>query len=172
MATCDAYPIGLPEDLLEDANPGDILDDIYEGGGPGNFGWLRWPETTSSGNANYLADSLGDPFMSRRDFDNAEDPDDHWLSVDDWVWANTGISGSSGVNEALIELIGQRIRVPIWGPDDDPLSDGFEGTGNTGRYHITGFAWVTITDYGFQGNQSWISVVYHGIDEGCTPSED
>lgn len=171
MATCDAYPIGVPQDVLDGHDPGDNLGDIYEGGGPGNFGWLRWPQATSAGNEPYLSDSLGNPGLSRRDYDNALDPSDHWLNVDDWVWGSSGISGSAGVTDALDALIGRRIRVPVWGPDDDPASDGFEGTGSGGHYHIVGFAWVIIRDYGFQGNQSWINADFIGMDETCTPSD-
>ncbi len=102
------------------------------------------------------------------DYDNALDPSDHYLNTDDWVWSNTGIRLSSGVRDALDKLIGKRIRVPIWGNDDDPLSDGSEGTGNNAHYHIVGFAWVEITAYAFQGQSSQISAVFHGWDDVCS----
>jgi hypothetical protein len=167
IPSCDAYPIGVKEDILDDLGSGDTwTGDIYEGGGTGDFGWLRWPEA-GGGDADYLADMLTDSSTSRRDFDNAVDPDDHWLNTGDCVHANTGLSNCSAMRDALEELVGQKIRLPVW----DYYHDG-SGLDDPDYYHISGFVWMEIVAYDLPpGHGGTITAIFRGWDETCTNAE-
>jgi hypothetical protein len=155
---CCAYPIAVHESSLAGKDIGDTIGDIYNGSGAGNFGWLRWPQETSAGNEGYLVDSFGDPCLSRSDFDNAVNPSDHQLSVNDYVWGNTGLSDSIDVRTALNAIKGKKILVLVW--------DTASGTGINGYYHITKFAWVKITDYELPG-QDRITATFEGWATDC-----
>ena len=160
IPSCDVYPIGVPEDALEGLEEGDVWEDIFGGGGPGQFGWLCWPDH-QGGDADYLADMLTDPGTSRRDFDNATDPDDHWLNTGDDVHANTGVSNSDAIRDAMEELVGKKIRLPVWDYfNDDP-----------DYYHISGFVWVEIVAFDLPGQGGWIRAVFRGWDDTCTDAD-
>ncbi len=159
MPSCCAYPIAVHESSLQGKSPGQSIGDIFNGSGTGNFGWLRWPQEPSAGNEGYLVDSLGDPCMSRSEFDNARDPSDHQLSLGDAVWGNTGLSASADVRAALDALKGQKIRVLVWSTHGG-------GSGINGYYNIVGFAWVRITDYRLPG-QDRITATFEGWDSEC-----
>lgn len=136
---CSAYPIAVHSSTIAGAQGGEYLGDIFNGAGPGNFGWLRWPSHPSGGSANYLVDALQNPSLSLTDYENPADPDDHSLTTGDWVWGNTGLSNSNSVRQALDSLVGRSIRVLVW--------DQASGTGNNLRYHVAGFAVIRIVDY-------------------------
>jgi hypothetical protein len=70
---CALYPIGLSLDALRDVTPGAILDDIFEGAAPGQFGWLSWSGSPSEV---LLAQSLEPPGNSQT-YVNPEDSRDH-----------------------------------------------------------------------------------------------
>ena len=155
---CPVYPIALHHTTLRGKKEGDEILDIYNGVGAGNFGWLRWPQETSAGNEGYLVDSLEDPCLSRSDFDNATNPSDHQLSVEDDVWGNTGLSNSDDARTALNNLKGQKILVLVW--------DTATGTGTNGYYHIVAFAWIRITEYELPG-QNRITAIFEGLATEC-----
>jgi uncharacterized repeat protein (TIGR01451 family) len=139
---CAAYPIALHTDSLAGRNPGDMIGDIYNGSGSGNFGWLRWPTRTSAATEEYLVESLNDATLAATDFEDACEAGDTSLNAGDCVWSNTGLSNSSDTREALTALESQDIRVPVW--------DTATGSGPNGYYHIdriAGFAIVRITDF-------------------------
>jgi len=165
IPSCDAYPIAVHEDALEGLDSGDRLDGgIFDGtAGSGQFGWMRWSQSQAN-DADYLAQMLRDPRTSRRDFDNATDPDDHWLNTGDNVHGNTGISGGSAVRGALDALIGQRIRVPVW----EYFHDG-SGLADPDYYHISGFIWIELLSFDLSGKT--MSAVFHGWDDTCTGAE-
>ncbi len=157
---CDAYPIAVHESTLAGKQDGQDLGDIYNGFGQGNFGWLRWPaEDQGAGNEPYIVSALRNPKLSRHDFVNPMDPNDHWLNTGDWVAGNTGLSNSDDVRNALTALIGKKIRILVW--------DQSQGTGNNGRYHIIGFAWVEITSFDLPGDNR-ISAIFRGWDSTCS----
>ena len=162
IPTCDAYPIAMHTDTVAGKRRGQILGDVYNGSGSGNFGWLRWPERTRAGNEGYLVDSLHNPGLSRTDFENAQDPSDTWLSADDHVWGNTGLSNSADVRAALDDLIDKPIRILVW--------DTASGSGANGNYHVIGFAWIKITDYRLPG-QDRISATFLRMDETCSRTQ-
>jgi len=47
-AGCELYPIALYAGTVANAQPGDILSDILNGGQAGNFGWLTWTGNNST----------------------------------------------------------------------------------------------------------------------------
>src|SRR5215212_9202770 len=44
---CDLYPIALHTQSLAGLAVGDPIPDIYNGGQPGNFGWMTWAGSPS-----------------------------------------------------------------------------------------------------------------------------
>lgn len=160
IPSCDAYPIAVRDTRIAGLDEDDSWQgDIYEGGGAGEFGWLRWPDS-QGGDANYLADMLTNPGLSRRDFDSATNPDDHWLNSGDDVYGNTGISNSDAIRDAMAALVGEKIRVPVW----DSYTDG--------HYHIIGFVWIEIISYDLPpGHGGSITAYFRGWDETCTAAE-
>ena len=156
---CDAYPIAVHESTVAGKQDGEALGNIWNGFGSGNFGWLRWDGDSSANSATYLEACLKNPKKSRYDFDNATNPNDHWLNTGDDVWGNTGVSGSDDVREALNQLIGKKIRILVY--------DEGHPQGQNGYYHIIGFAWVEITSYDLN-NLKWISATFRGWDQTCS----
>jgi hypothetical protein len=111
--------------------------DIYAGGGPGNFGWLGWDGCTDS---SCLCDNLSDPSNSQN-YVNPYDPDDHELSIGDWVPGSTGISTAICIREQLDALIatGTPITILIW--------DQAQEEGSNLNYRIVGFAEFIVEGY-------------------------
>ena len=128
---------------------GAILPDVYNGTGPGNFGWLTWRGDPS---VPTLATSLTPPGDSAT-YVNPSDPTDRTISVGDWVQGRPGVANSSQGRAALDALIGQDITVPVW--------DVANGQGNNSAYRMTGFARVRLTAYRLPG-QNRISARFLG----------
>ncbi|MGC9400797.1 MAG: vWA domain-containing protein [Anaerolineae bacterium] len=145
----ELYPIALHIDTIAGAQMGDELVDIYNGTGPGNFGWLSW---TGDPSVPTLVQSLTPPGDSDT-YVNPDDSDDHTLSTGDWVHGKPGVSNSKSVREALDTLKDYVITVPVWGEA--------AGQGNNLEYQVVGFARVQITDYYLPG-QNRISAIYRG----------
>jgi hypothetical protein len=138
-AECNLYPIALSQAMLNGADEGDILDDIWNGGQPGNFGWLTW---NGSNNVPSLIASLTPPGNSHI-YENPDDPDDHIVSIGDWVEGKPGVSNAIGVRNALDNLIGLEIVVPVWNVT--------QGNGANAEYRVSGFAIVRLLDYHLPG---------------------
>jgi uncharacterized membrane protein len=132
---CELYPIGLHVDLLIGVNEGDVLADILNSSSPGGFGWLSW---TGHPGLDTLVKSLTPPGNSET-YVNPYDPDDHELSVGKWVYGRTGVGNSTAVREALDQLLGATIIVPVW--------DVVEGGGNDTTYRVVNFVEVRLIDY-------------------------
>src|SRR3954451_22027427 len=146
---CDLYPIALAATTLAGLAPGAMLNDIYNGTGAGNFGWLTWAGSTSE---RTLVTSLTAP----GDVDtyvNPDDPTDHVLATGDWVEGKPGVSNSSSVRAALDGLEQIDVAVPVW--------DTATGSGNNIRYHVSGFALVRLVSYQLN-QQNRISARYLG----------
>lgn len=133
------YPIGLNAGVLVGVQPGDVLQNIFNGGGSGHFGWLNWTGQDDDG---VLEASLTPPGTSDQ-YNNLNDPSDATVSVGDWVRGLPGIGNSSGVRNALDDLVGVEIVVPIWSE--------FTGNGDNARYLVSGFARVRILNYNLPG---------------------
>ncbi|MCI0399151.1 MAG: hypothetical protein L0322_30040, partial [Chloroflexi bacterium] len=144
------YPIALHQAALDGIQVGQSLGDIFFGGGPGNFGWLSWTGESSS---TTLATSLTPPGDSET-YVNPNDPNDHEVSLADWVDGRPGLQNSQAVRDALDLLVGSPILIPVW--------DTATGSGNNTLYHVTGFALVEITGYELTSSVNRISAVYLG----------
>jgi hypothetical protein len=165
---CMVLPIALHVSTITDECTEDAdhdghceMNDIMSGVAPGNFGWLRWSSSQSQGSAGDLADMLSDPTLSLSTYQNPMDESDTTLNAGDWVWGNTGVSASSQVRDALDDLVGRQVRVPVW-----DIAGETPGIG--ARYHIVGFALVSITDWDFP-NLDWISAELIAYpDDSCS----
>ncbi|MCI0397264.1 MAG: Ig-like domain-containing protein, partial [Chloroflexi bacterium] len=133
--SCELYPIALHVDTLAGVQVGDVIEDIWNGTQPGNFGWLTWTGDTS---VPVLAASLTPPGNSHT-YVNPNDPNDHVVSVGDWVEGKPGVSNARQVRDALDLLTTVDIVVPIW--------DASQGSGAQVVYRIAGFARVRLMAY-------------------------
>jgi uncharacterized repeat protein (TIGR01451 family) len=156
---CALYPIALHADMLAGVQAGTEIRNIYSGAGRGNFGWLTW---TGDPSAPTLAHSLTPPGDSST-YVNPYDADDHAVSVGDWVYGKPGVSNSKTVRDALNDLKGHTITVPVW--------DKAAGHGSNLAYRIVGFASVRITSYRLAG---WdrISAIFEGYTVCSSSCED
>ncbi len=104
----------------------------------GNFGWLFWRGQTSS--AAVLAENMN----------NAESGISGTWAVSETIPANTGISASDAVRQALRDRIDgtkpSAVVVPVY--------DRFTGTGSNASYRIVGFAKFHITCFYFGNGAS------------------
>ncbi|MCL4266513.1 MAG: VWA domain-containing protein [Anaerolineae bacterium] len=154
---CDLYPIALHTSSLEGVAVGDVIEDIYNGSQPGNFGWLTWDGNNS---VPALVASLTPPGNSYL-YINPNDPNDHLISVGDWVQGRPGVAKSRQIVDALDVLVkteGLNIIVPVW--------DEVSNNGANTVYRVVDFAIVHLTDYHLPGQNS-ISARFLGYANGC-----
>jgi hypothetical protein len=169
---CELLPIGLEKDTVDSHMPGELIPNIREGTGSGNFGWLRWTEESrwpqynyNTNSENYLAAELANPLLAFNDYLEPEHKDsdgDTSINAGDWVWGLTGNVNSDGVvRDVLANIIKgeQQYLVPIW--------DEAESTGSNVVYHIVGFARVKLEVVDFTGNPKTISAYYYGWSDKC-----
>lgn len=159
---CEAYPIALHRSTLDGHQPGDSLGDIFNGAGPGNFGWLRWNDWPGHTSEEYLVEELQNPRLSFNTFVEAGDPADTTLNAGDWVWGLTGVVNSSATRDELQRLVTNRvtIRVPVWSEA--------AGTGSNLSYHIQRFVKVQLTGFELAPSNK-ISAVFVGEDPDACP---
>ena len=159
-SVCNVYPIAIHQSVLA-GKKGQVINDILNGTGEGNYGWLRWPLDPSGGSAEALADALSRPTSD--EFENPEDPDDTHLSVGDWISANTGISNDIKVRNALDRLVSKGwFRVVVF--DQHSYDNG----GANGMYHAINFAIVELIEYKLPGGANAITVRFVDYDStGC-----
>jgi len=146
----DLYPIALHTNSLIGVPIGGVITDIYNGVQPGNFGWLTWAGSPSEPT---LATSLTPPGNSGT-YVNPNNPNDHSVSVGDWVQGKPGVSNSEHVRKALDTLEHIDITVPVW--------DRATGQGNNSLYRVVGFARVRIISYRLP-NQNRITARFLGF---------
>lgn len=134
---CELYPIALHIDSLDGVAEGGIVSNIFNGAERGNFGWLTWTGNTDAGT---LAASLQPPGDSDT-YVNPNDPNDHVVSIGDWVQGKVGVSNSGKIRGALDALIDNEtvLVVPVW--------EFSEGSGSNTNYQIVGFARVQLLSY-------------------------
>jgi hypothetical protein len=149
VPTCNLYPIALHANTIAGVAPGQELEDILNGSGPGNFGWLTW---SGNNGINTLINSLTPPGDSDT-YVNPYDPADNTPSVGDWVNGRPGTANSKQLRQALDNLMPLIITVPVWNQA--------QGQGNNIEYQISSYAQVQISDYHLPG-QDRISAVYWG----------
>ncbi|HID51767.1 MAG TPA: pilus assembly protein, partial [Anaerolineae bacterium] len=175
-----SYPAHTADVPLLQAEEGDLFF-VQEGLGNGNFGWLTWNEYINSSDVT-LTNSLTWPGDSAdytnygdggsaapgygyvvRGFLEAGDPTDQEMNRGDWVAGTTGSHVSNGVRTVLNGHIDQErtLRLIVW--------NNHSGTGNNGRYQISGFAVFRLLGYSLnQGGQpSWILAEFIRWDNSC-----
>ncbi|MCC6168297.1 MAG: choice-of-anchor A family protein [Caldilineaceae bacterium] len=148
------YPIALSIDTLRGKSAGNELGDIFNGVQSGNFGWLSWEDTNNTPD---LIARLTPPGNSHL-YINPDDPDDHVVSIGDWVSGSPGVANAGGVRSALDVLKTMDIIVPVW--------DQATGNGSNSLYRVANFAKVRITDYRLP-SQNRITATFLGYDDTC-----
>ncbi len=134
-AACDLYPIAVSMESLRGVTSGQVIEDVFNGTEPGNFGWLTWAGSPS---VPTLVKSLTAPGDSGS-YVNPDRPEDHQVSLDDWVRGKPGVSNSRKVREALDHLLGQEVVLPVW--------DVVRGGGEKAEYHVAAFARLQLLGY-------------------------
>lgn len=159
---CEAFPIALHRSTLDGRQPGDNLGDIFNGAGPGNFGWLRWNDWPGHTSETYLVEEFQNPRLAFNTFEEAGDPSDTTLNAGDWVWGLTGVVNSNATRDELQKLVTNRttIRVPVW--------KAAAGTGSNLSYHIQRFVKVQLTGFELSPSNK-ISAVFVGEDPDACP---
>ncbi|MBN1890583.1 MAG: hypothetical protein JW850_21495, partial [Thermoflexales bacterium] len=149
VPSCELYPIALHVSTVLETVPGQELTDIYNGSGPGNFGWLSW---AGDQGVPALVNSLTPPGDSHT-YINPYDPTDHVLSAGDWVYGRPGVANAKAVRDALDGLKNTVITVPVW--------YAASGQGSNAKYLVVGFARIQITGYRLPGTNR-ISAIFQG----------
>jgi len=147
---CAMYPIALPFDMLETAEPGSEFVQMPRGTGPGNYSWLTWAGSPA---APTLAQSLVAPGDSYT-YVNQDDNSDWLLTVGDWAQGATGAMNSKAIRDHLDALLGEEIVVPAWSEIRD--------RGNNLDYQVAEFARIRLLDYRLPGN-GWLSFEFLGF---------
>jgi hypothetical protein len=134
---------------------------IWNGDGPGNFGWLNW---TLQGNTCEQGGGACSAVCLEQNLD-PETCNSGRIEVGDWVAGTVGDNNSNGIREQLRWFIdnAEPVTVPIW----DYTNDG-EGCGKPGSgvwYHIARFAKFQILAY--QLSQGGGNEYPPGFDDGA-----
>jgi len=116
--------------------------DIWQGGGPGNFGWLSW---NGANNAPYVEQQLTpgnvvdyvDPVGSCAQ-----------IAIGCWVQGEPGVKNSSGIRSQLDGWISSGLSGT---PMIIPIYDTSSGNGSNVNYHIVGFAAFILEGYSLPG---------------------
>jgi len=159
QAQTNVYPIAISTNVVASANPGEVIMDIFNGAGKGNFGWLTWNGDTSE--TALVASLSGAGNVSA--YTNPDNLSDTVLTVGDWVRGRPSASNSFGVRDALDALEDDQIMLPVW--------DQVRGTGASAAYHIVGFARVQIKGYRLPGANR-ITVLFVGVFDNPSGGTD
>lgn len=111
--------------------------DIFEGGGPGNFGWLSW---NGGNNAPYVEYMLN-PDSVPNPLDGYVDPRTGCadLAIGCWVQGLPGVTNASGNQNELDKWMNKKLTIVVW--------DTSAGSGSNTDYRVVGFATFVLTDY-------------------------
>lgn len=179
------FPFHVPDQPLDEFSTPGTLYRVWNGGGPGNFGWIYWNADVSGssdvarslgwpGNsADYVNGPGGSPGptsaataagFSHKVYgyiepDSDEFPADTSLQIGDKILGRTGVVSSSGIDDALEEHIdnGRKLRFPIY--------DTATASGSNTVYDLVGFAIFTLHGYNLQ--QGWILAEFESWDKSC-----
>ena len=164
---CELIPIALHQDAAANTE----LSNIFQGSGPGQFGWLRWKSGKSNyagTNANtnsspYLTAEIENPRLAIHDYVNPNNSDDTVLNVGDSVWGLPGATVSSDVRAEMDLRVGQTVTLPVY-------SNANSGGANA-QYNIVGFNYVRITEINWNGANTSFSGENQGPNPNC-PTAD
>lgn len=140
QVSCNLYPIALNKASVDGKAEGSQINDIWNGSGSGNFGWLTWAGSKSEPT---LATSLT-PEGDSNTYVNPQNSQDRTISVGDYILGTPGVTNSNGVRTALDKLKTQDIVVPVW--DTNNCAGGANAQYRTWKY-----AKVRITNYDLAG---------------------
>jgi hypothetical protein len=159
---CESYPIALHTSTLDGHQAGDSLGAVLNGTSPGNFGWLRWNNSTGHNNVAYLVEEFQNPRLAVNTFIEAGDVSDTTLNAGDWVWGLPATGDDSGLRTELQKLVDNRttIRVPVWNSS--------AGSGLNQSYHVQRFVKVQVTAFTLSPSNR-ISLVFVGEDPDACP---
>jgi hypothetical protein len=146
---CELYPYTIEQSVIDGMQVGETMNQYATSVGQGNYSLLSW---TGANDSNTLAASFTQPGDSGN-YVNPDDAQDDLLTVGDWVQGAPGKMNANHVRNAIDDLIGVPIVVPLW---SDTRKQGSQFD-----YHVTGFATIELTDYKLNGN-SYISFEYLG----------
>jgi hypothetical protein len=159
---CQLFPIALNADLLQGLTDHWGLHDATYGMDSRDFGWLTWDGSTVTDTLALSLTPAGDSSI----YTNPDDPSDHTVSTGDWVPGRPEVEGSNnqGLERAMIDLaIGDDeystttsylgLTVPLW--------DQAERQGDRIRYHVSGFAWISVDRYSL-AQPNLVSISYGG----------
>jgi hypothetical protein len=159
---CQLFPIALSADLFEGVTNYFEVHEANYGIASRNFGWLTWDGSTIT---DTLVASLTPPGDNHL-YTNPDDPSDHTVSIGDWVLDRPEVDGASSpeVERAMLDLaIGDdaystttsylAVTVPLW---DQAVQQG-----ESIRYHISGFAWISVDRYRLD-QPNHLSIYYGG----------
>jgi hypothetical protein len=155
----NVFPIAVSAAAVTNANAGDVILDIFNGSQHGNFGWLTW--TGDNGEPSLVTSLTGAGDVST--YTNPDDPNDHEVSVGDWVLGRPSASNSISVRDALDNLEDVEIMLPVW--------DEVRGSGPSLAYHISGFVKVQIKGYRLP-SQNRITVLFLGVFDNPAGEDD
>lgn len=160
---CQLLPIAISEESLQGLSNYWGLHDSKYGISGTNFGWLTWDGNTVT---KTLALSLAPPGDSSI-YTNPDDPEDHTVSVGDWVLGRPEILGKNNQNveNALSEVTVTEnmdsiksgyleLAIPVW--------DQAERQGGLTRYHVSGFAWISLGQFSL-AEPNAIRFAYNGL---------
>jgi hypothetical protein len=150
--TCPSFPIALSAQLLDGVPANTIITDIVNGEQPENFGWLSWTGDETQFTLVVSLTGAGDSSS----YVNPDDPTDNELDPGDWVIGIAGVSNRSSLRNALDNLLGADINVPVF----DEVRD----SANIVAYHVVGFAHVQLLGYHLP-SQNRISVLFLGFSD-------
>lgn len=143
LVKCNLYPIALSKSSVQYLQPNQMITDIWNGTGAGNFGWLTWNGLQSEP---ALSTSLTPPGNSYT-YTNPKNSSDHLVSIGDYIQGRPGVTNSSGVRAALDKLKTVDVIVPVY---DTSNCEG----GSKSLYKTWKFAKVRLTSYDLAGGQS------------------
>jgi hypothetical protein len=145
---CQLFPIAFSADLLEGVTNTAETHDVQYGTERQHFGWLTWD---GSAITDTLVSSLTPPGDSSS-YTNPDDPLDHIVSIGDWVLGRPEVEGNNSptLERAMLDLaVGDDeystttsylgVTVPLW--------DRAVRQGESIRYHISGFMWISVDHY-------------------------
>ncbi|TDR22310.1 Ig-like domain-containing protein [Marinicella litoralis] len=146
---CELYPYVLEDIQVQNLQVGDQVNNYSTSVGNGNYSLLTWEGCNDT---NTLAQSFVMPGDSHN-YVNPDNSADHQVNVGDWIQGAPGKNNARHVRDALDDLIGQVITVPLWSE--------IRGSGSHLDYAVSDFAQIELTAYKLNG-QSNISFIYRG----------
>lgn len=140
---------------------------------PGNFSYLRWQAAQKAGDATNLAAMIKIPGTLANGFEEVTpwpDPNSQppivngkvvypikpgELNADDWLYGNSGFSGSKAVDDALQEHVRNDIMIL-------PIVDPAIGQGVNTKFQVAGLGAFYLDGFGGNGANAWFDLVYVG----------